>query len=123
MIDLTGQALRSVSVDEAGTLSLRTDGGWVIDVSNDYALTVGDVTLATQGGEESLIVTALQEWVGAPLDGCTVTGGTLEVSVGSGTLRVTPHRSYEAWTIAGPDQQLVVSMPGGELATWGMSDG
>jgi hypothetical protein len=33
-------------------------------------------------------------------------------------IHVEPDDEYEAWTVSGPDGFLVVSMPGGELATW-----
>jgi len=34
------------------------------------------------------------------------------------SIRVEPDEAYQAWTVAGPDGLLVVSMPGGELAVW-----
>ncbi len=45
--------------------------------------------------------------------------GTLEMSFTDGTtLSVPPDPDYEAWTYAGPDHFLVVSLPGGGLAVW-----
>jgi hypothetical protein len=45
--------------------------------------------------------------------------GVLSLAFGNGaTIRVEPDDEYEAWTVAGPDGYLIVSMPGGELAIW-----
>ncbi|TNC28025.1 DUF6188 family protein [Amycolatopsis alkalitolerans] len=45
--------------------------------------------------------------------------GVLSLVFSNGaTIRVEPDNDYEAWTVAGPDGFLIVSMPGGELAVW-----
>ncbi|MBB2497649.1 hypothetical protein H5411_00660 [Amycolatopsis echigonensis] len=45
--------------------------------------------------------------------------GALNIVFDSGAvIRVEPDDEYEAWTVSGPGGFLVVSMPGGELATW-----
>ncbi|MEU4675133.1 DUF6188 family protein [Amycolatopsis sp. NPDC023774] len=45
--------------------------------------------------------------------------GSLSLVFDNGaTIHVEPDDEYEAWTVSGPDGFLVVSMPGGELATW-----
>jgi len=44
--------------------------------------------------------------------------GTLSFVVGEARVELPPHPKYEAWDIAGPDKQLVVCLPGGQLAIW-----
>lgn len=38
------------------------------------------------------------------------------------TLEVPASADHESWNIAGPDHIRLVSMPGGEVATWGVTD-
>jgi hypothetical protein len=46
--------------------------------------------------------------------------GALRLTFGNGAvISVEPDDEYEAWAVSGPGGFLVVSMPGGELATWG----
>ncbi|WP_020662058.1 DUF6188 family protein [Amycolatopsis benzoatilytica] len=45
--------------------------------------------------------------------------GTLRIAFDNGAaIQAEKDDEYEAWTVSGPDGFLVVSMPGGELATW-----
>lgn len=50
--------------------------------------------------------------------------GALIIAFDSGAMiHVESDDEYEAWTVGGPDGFLVVSMPGGELATWDSKNG
>lgn len=44
--------------------------------------------------------------------------GGLTLALSSATLRVDPDPGYEAWELRGPGTEMVVCMPGGELAIW-----
>ena len=45
--------------------------------------------------------------------------GVLRLRLESGCeLVVQPHEMYEAWSLTGPEQRVVVALPGGGLSTW-----
>jgi hypothetical protein len=45
----------------------------------------------------------------------------LELYVGAVLLRTAAHEQYEAWNFAGSAGEKVVCLPGGGVATWGIS--
>jgi hypothetical protein len=48
--------------------------------------------------------------------------GGLTLAVGEATIGVEPAPTFESWSMVGPDQERVVSTPGGELVTWGLAE-
>jgi hypothetical protein len=66
---------------------------------------------------------ALSAIVGKVVVDTSTAGGTLVLSFADGSrLRSEPDANYEAWhVVGGTPQQLVVCMPGGELAVWDSS--
>ena len=101
--DLKGQTLASVDIDF--TLTLTTEQGWEVAVEGD------------QPADEELAA-ALHTAIGQPITLFNVQEGVLALDVGDARIRAEPDPTYEAWNIAGPDKQLVVCRPGGELAIW-----
>jgi len=103
-VDLTGQTLAAVSLDF--TVTLTTEEGWDVAIE--------DETLA----RDDTLAAALTRAVGQPITAFSIDHGTLSLDVGDAHLRAAPDPTFEAWNVAGPDKQLVVCMPGGELAIW-----
>lgn len=124
MIDLSGRALTGVELDDASILFLTVDGGWLVSIESDYELLGPGGRQRTLDGAEDAMVAALTGWVGSQVTAFRVDGdGGLSIAVGDVELSVPPSSDYESWNIVGPDQVRVVSMPGGELATWGVTGG
>lgn len=102
------------------TLLLVTEAGFKLGIENDC-------TLHTSTGSWNISPESLQA---EPEQALTLTNrtissaatdqsGTLDISFTDGHhLTVGPDAEYEAWTLAGPDGQKVVCLPGGDLATW-----
>lgn len=119
--DLAGESLEAVACETI--LELRTDGGWYVTIENDYSLSrPGQPTLDTAAGEEDQIVAVLESSVGLPVRANASTSGGLTLTVGDATIRVAAAPTFESWSMVGPDQQRVVSTPGGELVTWGLAE-
>lgn len=125
MIDLTGQALSAVRLDdEAKILFLTIGDGWLLAVGNDYELHAPEGVKRTLDGAEDAMVSTLAALVGHDLQSFDVRpDGGLVIGVGGLQLLVPPSPDYESWNVVGPDHVRVVSMPGGGLATWGVTGG
>ena len=118
--DLSGKTINAMQSDYA--LKLWTTDGWRI-------LLAGDTTFASVDGETVVLdteVASLEPIAEAkPLLGSSITGasasptGDLEITLDAGRLLVRAGESYEAWQLDGPHGELVICMPGGELAVWG----
>ncbi|WP_181311676.1 DUF6188 family protein [Nocardioides campestrisoli] len=122
MIDLAGKALTGVELDDASILHLTIDGGWLLSVENDYELVTAEGRHRTLDEAETLMVSALTGQVGRLVRTFAIEGdGSLVVTVGDVGLSVPASSDYESWNLVGPDRVLVVSMPGGQLATWGVA--
>jgi hypothetical protein len=120
--DLAGEGLAAVIRETA--LELRTDGSWYITIENDYSLArSGRPALETAAGEEDGIVEVLSSLVGLPVRAGASTSGGLTLKVGDAIIRVAAAPTFESWSMVSPDQQRVVSTPGGELVTWGLAEG
>ncbi len=63
---------------------------------------------------------AVADLVGRAVASASTVGGTLMLTFTDGaTLRCAPSEDYEAWqVVGGSPENLVVCMPGGELAAW-----
>ncbi|MGH3799086.1 MAG: DUF6188 family protein [Pseudonocardiaceae bacterium] len=117
-LGLEGQSVTHETVDYAVTLN--TNAGFEIRIETDFFLSTpeGNFDLSPDSSDT-------QAAQGRALLHQTVTSsvaeesGVLSLDFSNGLrLRVDPHDSYEAWTVAGPGGMKVVSMPGGELAVW-----
>ena len=102
--DLSGQTLVNVARDY--TLRLTTQEGWEIAIEGEEL--VDDKDLAV----------SLYTAIGKPIASFGIQDGVLSFDVGEAHVRAVPDAKYESWNVAGPDKQLVVCTPGGELAIW-----
>lgn len=107
------------SVDTQYSVLIDTVGGWSIRVEGDCTFRRSDVTIEVVDDEFSLLDGALASWVGGTLGELQYgADGGLVVTCGADRLVVPPSKDFEAWGIAGPHQEKVVSLPGGEIRTW-----
>jgi hypothetical protein len=102
--NLTGQTL--VNVDRDHSLRLTTQEGWHIAIEGEEL-----VDDKRRGAE-------LYRAVGHPLSSFWIKDGVLSISVRDALIHAVPHPHYESWNIAGPEHQLVVCTPGGDMAVW-----
>jgi len=102
--DLTGHSL--VNVDRDYTLRLRTRDGWHVAIEGEELVDDKDLAAALYGA------------IDKPITAFSIEDGVLSISVGDAHILAVPHPKYESWNVAGPDKQLVVCTPGGELAIW-----
>jgi hypothetical protein len=115
--DLNGQTVSSVSY--VGGLYIDTQQEWQITIESDFTVTDGVREWSKSGGDVDGIVAMLDQHLGLPITAFAISDtGTLSFSLGALSVRAAPSPKYEAWNVAGPDKQLVVCMPGGELAIW-----
>lgn len=124
MIDLSGQTLTAVRLDDAGILFLTIGEGWLVAVENDYELSGPTGLQRTLDGVEDDMVHALTAVTGSEVESFRVRpDGGLVIGVRGLQLAVPPSPDYESWNVVGPEHVRVVSMPGGGLATWGVTSG
>jgi hypothetical protein len=104
--DLTGQTL--VNVDRDYTLRIYTREGWLIAIGDEEL--VDDKDLAA----------LLYQAINRPITSFGINQGVLSITVGEAHIRATPDPDYESWHLTGPGpgKQMVVCLPGGELAIW-----
>lgn len=117
--DLAGRTLEVIRHNYV--LMLWTDNNWEIDLE-------GRTFLRRTGADPVEIDTTLfQEELSEevkPLLGATISAittterGDLLVTMDGMELRVEAGRDHEAWQVYGPDGEMYVCMPGGELAIW-----
>lgn len=104
----------------ASWLIVSSEGTFQLRVEQPFTLECGDVTyrLDPEGNpvEMAAVLRTLREGV-TRID--AMKSGALRVSFQSGiVLDVESATQFEAWEIAGPDGVLLVSLPGGGVATW-----
>ena len=115
--DLTGHTVESASY--VGGLYIDTQEGWQITIESDFSLREGATTSTKSDGDLDAMVARLVELTGERINQFAMSdSGTLTFAVGPVTVTAAPSPKYEAWNISGPDKQLVVCTPGGELAIW-----
>jgi hypothetical protein len=119
-VDLSGEVL--TGQDIGFTVVLRTSGGYTITIES--RLTVESPTGTVQASPGPDTEADLSVHLGPLADHRITTAdadtaGGLDIEFDGGTrLHVDPDENYEAWTINGPDGQLIVSGPGGGLTEW-----
>ena len=105
--DLTGQTL--VNVDRDYTMRMETREGWHIAVEIEDVVDDKDLAAALYGA------------IGKTISAFSIAAdGALSITVGEAAFTARPQPKYESWNIVGPlpDKQMVVCLPGGELAIW-----
>lgn len=119
MFDLSGQMITAVT--GRGQLSIHTDGGWLITIESRIVYKAEDGTTHELMGEEPEAAEVLAPVLtGHHIQTMTITeadGLTMTVTPNI-ELATPPDEDFEAWNIVGPTNERIVSMPGGELATW-----
>lgn len=112
------------SFDYAVTLSIYSSAGYLeIRIEQQLELTLptrpAEVVLVPEQGTAGQMAPALDLLHTVPLRVEAFKDGRLVVLLaGDGLLRVQPDDAYEAWTLTGPDDLRLVSIPGGDLAVW-----
>jgi hypothetical protein len=118
-IELAGIRLEMVEFDY--TMRLAFSGGWEVRVETPFQLSTRAGATSVDPGEDAErggpLMAALS---GRAVDEAHVSeSGVLTLNFDEGTvLTIQPDSDYEAWTVAGPKGQKLVSLPGGEVATW-----
>ncbi len=115
--NLNGQTVSSVAY--VGALYIDTLDGWQITIESDFSVSDGDHEWSKSRGDLDEIVALLGQHVGTALGTFQIgPSGSLQFSIGPLSVQALPSPKYESWNVAGPDKQLVVCTPGGELAIW-----
>lgn len=118
-LGLEGKTLLSVTVECSAVL--RFSGDYTARIEAPFSFNVPGEQYSfspesdTQESFQPMDVLVSQVVVTSDSDD----SGTLRIAFGNGAaIQAEKDGEYEAWTVSGPDGFLVVSMPGGELATW-----
>jgi hypothetical protein len=124
-MDLKLQGQLVVRQEYGYTDLLETDGNFEIRIENDYTISLDDGAhhFSPKHFNPGLELPnlLLDRTISSSI---AEADGTLNIGFDNGgRLKVPPHKTYEAWTLAGPQGQKVVCMPGGELAIWQPTEG
>ena len=114
--DFAGRTITIIKLDYS--LYLWTDDNWVIQLAGPVLVSIAgsaptqiDVSVA-----DSPLPAELDGVVGSTITNVLVTeDGHLGVQLGDRQLSVRAADMYEAWEIAGPNGERLISTPGGEL--------
>ncbi len=119
-LPMVGEVVTRIAFDHA--ISVLTAVG-ELRVESPFDLeTAGSTATKVDPAAAAAHAETLERQHGREITVARVDGGVLELRIGTDVaIRVSPDAAYEAWTYAGDDGTLVVSMPGGELAIWGPS--
>jgi hypothetical protein len=120
--DFSGQTVTRLRIDYR--LQLWTDQGWQFNLEGRTVLVSRDVQLMEiEVGihlDDKDLPESLKQLEGKKLDGVMVSaGGDLALNFADAQVSVQADPRYESWQIHGPRGEIVVCMPGGELAIWG----
>ena len=109
-----------VEVRSNGVLKLLTGSGWHIDIESPLHYVDANGGRTIDARHPGIAETARELLVGKEIVSVRIDeSGRLKVALDAKcTLTVWPDPDYEAWIIVGPDQEMLVCMPGGELAEW-----
>lgn len=114
---LIGKSLTQLCVG-VGDLQMNFDGDLVVSVG-------GKISVGASSAVESHSLAGLAQLLPLLNNQVRAAGadedGDLSLTIGAATLRCAADSRYEAWTYNGPQQALVVCMPGGGLAVWSSS--
>ena len=103
-------------------LRFWTDSGWQFNLEGDVTLhsgdrvvRIGDISTSPQGLSDELV-----GLIGASIEAVSVSNaGDMTIRCAVGQIDVCADDAFEAWQIYGPSGEIIVCMPGGELAIWG----
>lgn len=103
-------------------LRFWTDSGWQFNLEGDVTLRSGDRTVRI--GDVSTSAQSLSDELvglkGATIEAVSVSdAGDLTIRSAVAQIDVSADDGFEAWQIYGPSGEIIVCMPGGELAIWG----
>ena len=119
-LGMAGQTVERISFDYS--VSMATSEGFEIRI--ETAFSIEDPSGHTCSGDPSRSGKHLSALLAVLHDTLTEskaddTTGLLVLKFASGRqVAVDPHRTYEAWTVAGPNGEKSVALPGGGLAFW-----
>ncbi|MCF3139098.1 DUF6188 family protein [Paenarthrobacter sp. AR 02] len=111
-------------VDYAFTIC--TDGGMILRIESAFIFktAAGNIHQVEPNGEPALLGPALSITRSSIAAGFADDRGALHVEFADGSaINVPANMNYEAWTINGPQGLLLVSCPGGSIASWGLRTG
>lgn len=103
--------------------SIETQGGYVLRVECEFIYTTasGQVHRVDPAEDPSRLGPALSSARSSVTAGFADNRGTLHINFADGSaIDVEANNLYEAWTINGPENLLLVCCPGGSVATWGL---
>lgn len=107
-------------VDYAFGITTESRTAVKIECAFTYRKSDADPVLYDPNDDPSLLGPVLSITRSAVVSGFADDAGALHLEFTDGsTIDVLPDERYEAWTLAGPDGLLLVSLPGGGLAIWG----
>jgi hypothetical protein len=115
--DLAGKVVQLVKIDYG--LQIWTADNWFLLLAGPVLVGTADAAPRTFDVDvpDSPLPPGLDDLVGSTITQLLVADdGQLDVQLGDRRLSVRPGDAYEAWEIAGHDGELLVCMPGGELA-------
>ena len=102
-------------------LRFWTDSGWQFNLEGDVTLRSGDRTIRI--GDMSTSPQSLSDELlglkGSTLEAVNVSdAGDRTIRFAVAQIDVSADDGFEAWQIYGPSGEIIVCMPGGELALW-----
>ncbi len=120
--DFAGHTIYTIRMDFR--ILLYTEENWEFQLGGDNYLTnprVGRILIEGMGGELTEDVPEdLKRLIGQQIMSVLVSPeGDLAVKIGDTQLSVRAAYDYEAWEIDGPNGEMVICKPGGQLAIWG----
>jgi hypothetical protein len=117
-LGLENRELRSVLTDR--TVRMEYSDAYFVGIESPFTVELQGriVSLSPEDDEEAF--KPLREMICQTVaDAVAAKSGSLTVLFANGVrITVEPDPAYEAWNVSGPDGMLVVSTPGGKLATW-----
>jgi Family of unknown function (DUF6188) len=125
-LGLKGAVVEQCCFDYAVTVRFRKgESAWELTLEAPFAVTTSDGTKHVIVPEEAAhlgtVLTTLRTTVES---GTASKDGQLDLQLSNGTvMQAAPDEGFEAWTLTGPGGLQVVSLPGGQLATWSGSRG
>ncbi len=119
--DFSGQTISGLRIDYR--LQLWTDAGWQFNLEGRTHLTRAglppeEIKVRTHVEDEDL-PEALKQLVGKQLRNVIVSAqGDLALNFADAQVSVQADPRHESWQFHGPNGEMGVCMPGGELAIW-----
>ena len=117
---MTGKTIEMIRFNYS--LSIWTNDNWQLDLAGITHITLegrSPVEIDTTLCQDEL-TDEVRPLLGQAITKAAVsTTGDLAITLNHAQLEVKAGDDHEAWQLSGPDGEMVVCMPGGELAVWG----